>query len=363
MKIITRAPGKLFIAGEYAVVEGKPAIISSVSKYLTITLRTTSKTSVISSKNPNNTITFNRINNKLQLTSRNYYPIISKTLQITEENLRHYGYHTNKNYTLTITSDLDDESGKKYGLGSSGAISIAIIKALYRLYNKRYSSFELYKIAVLVQLSLKNNGSCGDIAASSFNSLIYYRKFDTMWLLKQMKFKSYAQIIQMRWKNLIIQRLTLPKNCSFLVGWSGNIASSYRLVQNVSQIKKSYHYKQFLMQSETTVNHLKEAFETEDHQKIAKYLRYNRFLLTNLSSLIETETLTTLCNIGEKYDAPSKTSGAGGGDCGICFIKDKQVIPLIELEWEKNNIKSLGELICQSNRYMKREKMITSHMH
>ena len=35
---------------------------------------------------------------------------------------------------------------------------------------------------------------------------------------------------------------------------------------------------------------------------------------------IETEKLKYLCDIAEKYHGASKTSGAGGGDCGITII-------------------------------------------
>ena len=37
--IVTRAPGKLYVAGEYAVVEpGEPAVLIAVDRYLTVRL-------------------------------------------------------------------------------------------------------------------------------------------------------------------------------------------------------------------------------------------------------------------------------------------------------------------------------------
>ena len=39
MKVVTKVPGKLFLAGEYAVVEsGNPAVIAAVDLYLTVSI-------------------------------------------------------------------------------------------------------------------------------------------------------------------------------------------------------------------------------------------------------------------------------------------------------------------------------------
>lgn len=346
MMITTTAPGKLFIAGEYAVVDNMPAIISSVKKYLTVTLTLTPNNLIISEQNKQHLMQFHRQQGTIQLLSENFYPIITKTIEITEQILQAYGHPIDKNYTIHITSDLDDTNGKKYGLGSSGAVSIAIIKVLYQLYQQPYTALEIYKIAVFVQLALQHNGSCGDIAACSFDTLIYYEKFDTNWLAQQLNTKSYHALLNSDWKNLIITPLPLPRHCSFLVGWSGSPASSSDLVNDVIRIKNSAFYTNFLAQSNTIVKQLKQAFISTDIDAIQRLLRQNRVLLNKLSPLIETPLLTTLCDIAEAHHCASKLSGAGGGDCGICFITNKNIIPKIEEDWQKKNIKSLGELIC-----------------
>ena len=52
--ITSKAPGKLFIAGEYAVVEpGQGAIVAAVSRYLTVTIdEATSVGTLTSTQNP-----------------------------------------------------------------------------------------------------------------------------------------------------------------------------------------------------------------------------------------------------------------------------------------------------------------------
>ena len=51
MKVQVSAPGKLFLAGEYAVVEaGYPAMIAAINQYLTVTIEASNSGTVFSSQ-------------------------------------------------------------------------------------------------------------------------------------------------------------------------------------------------------------------------------------------------------------------------------------------------------------------------
>ena len=56
---------------------------------------------------------------------------------------------------------------------------------------------------------------------------------------------------------------------------------------------------------------------------------------------IETDKLKKLCDVGEKHGGASKTSGAGGGDCGITIINKVIDKNIIYNEWQMNDIKPL----------------------
>ena len=71
----------------------------------------------------------------------------------------------------------------------------------------------------------------------------------------------------------------------------------------------------------------------------------NRQLLNELSAmtgvLIETPALKLLCDLAENYGGASKSSGAGGGDCGIVIVDQKTgILPLMSA-WEKAEITPL----------------------
>ena len=81
-------------------------------------------------------------------------------------------------YHLKIDSELDSPDGKKYGLGSSAAVTVATIKALSEFYELNLSKEHLFKLASIAHLNVQGNGSLGDIAASVYGGWIAYHSFD-----------------------------------------------------------------------------------------------------------------------------------------------------------------------------------------
>lgn len=74
-------------------------------------------------------------------------------------------------------------------------------------------------------------------------------------------------------------------------------------------------------------------------------IRQNRGIIQQMDNEatvdIETENLKLLCDIGERFGGAAKTSGAGGGDCGITIIDKKIDKQRIYSEWEAHGIKPL----------------------
>ncbi|MBF0780813.1 MULTISPECIES: phosphomevalonate kinase [unclassified Granulicatella] len=345
MKTIARAPGKLFIAGEYAVTTGlSPAIISAVPKYLTVSLKK-EMTGRISSDKYSQDLHFVRDNNgRIRFEHNRYFAIVQRCIHITEQYLQEHNCFTPSLFHIHITSELDDKhTGKKYGLGSSGALSIATIKGLLSFYQHEYSPLLVYKLACLAHLSLKSHGSFGDLAASAFGGLIVYRLFDKQWVQEQWKNFSLSHVLSLEWPNLVIKPLQWPKSTYFLVGWTGSPASTEQLVADIKQTKKNVSYQQFIQNSRHCIACLESALKTGEHDKIAKYIRYNRQLLQGLSKHIETPLLRRLCHIAERYHCASKVSGAGGGDCGICLIQENEHA-MIKKCWQQNGIETLFTL-------------------
>jgi len=109
-----------------------------------------------------------------------------------------------------------------------------------------------------------------------------------------------------------------------------------------SKEAKETAYADFLNASKSCVNRLIDGFLNEDSRTIKKMITENRKLLVGLSALtgvlIETPALKKLCDLAETYRGAAKSSGAGGGDCGIVIVDQKTgILPLMSA-WEKADI-------------------------
>ena len=339
-------PGKLFIAGEYAVVEpGHPAIIVAVDQFINVTIEGARKNgSIQSAQYSDLPIRWTRRNGELVLDHReNPFHYILAAIRLTEKYAQEKGTLLSF-YDLKVTSELDNSNGRKYGLGSSGAVTVATVKALNLYYDLKMDRLTQFKIAALAHLAVQGNGSCGDIAASCYGGWLAFSTFDHEWVLRKQQEWTLTQLLTSDWPELSIRPLTVPKSLRLLIGWTGSPASTSDLVDQVYQSKeaKEKGYAKFLADSKDCVNRLIDGFLNEDSRTIKKMITENRKLLLELSSLtgvtIETPALKKLCDLAETYRGAAKSSGAGGGDCGIVIVDQKTgILPLMSA-WEKADI-------------------------
>lgn len=339
-------PGKLFIAGEYAVVEpGHPAIIVAVDQFINVTIEGARKNgSIQSAQYSDLPIRWTRRNGELVLDHReNPFHYILAAIRLTEKYAQEKGTLLSF-YDLKVTSELDNSNGRKYGLGSSGAVTVATVKALNLYYDLKMDRLTQFKIAALAHLAVQGNGSCGDIAASCYGGWLAFSTFDHEWVLRKQQEWTLTQLLTSDWPELSIRPLIVPKSLRLLIGWTGSPASTSDLVDQVYQSKeaKEKGYAKFLADSKDCVNRLIDGFLNEDSRTIKKMITENRKLLVGLSGLtgvtIETPALKKLCDLAETYRGAAKSSGAGGGDCGIVIVDQKTgILPLMSA-WEKADI-------------------------
>ena len=352
------APGKLYIAGEYAVVEpGHPAIITAIDQFITVTIESAKKSgSIQSAQYSDLPIRWTRKNDELVLDIReNPFHYILAAIHFTEK----YAQEQNKAlafFDLKVISELDNSSGRKYGLGSSGAVTVATVKALDAFYDLQLSQLELFKLATLAHLTVQGNGSCGDIAASCYGGWLAFSTFDHEWVLTKMQQTSLSSLVATDWPQLSIEPLLAPRDLRLLIGWTGSPASTSDLVDQVHQSRedKETLYQQFLTDSKTCVTQMIAGFKQQDIPLIQAMIRKNRSLLNQLTTFsnvsIETPALKTLSDLAEEYGGAAKSSGAGGGDCGIVIVDKKAgILPLMSA-WEKAGITPLPLHVYQNRK-------------
>ncbi|WP_300559376.1 phosphomevalonate kinase [Companilactobacillus sp.] len=349
MLSIGKAPGKLYLAGEYAVVEtGFPAVIASVNQYVTVTVTESENGGTIQSKNLNKElIHWDRQGTDLVFDdTESQLAYILTAIKFVEK----YALEKHKKlayYDLLVTSELDSHDGKKFGLGSSAAVTVAVVKALGSFYGLNLSKMDVYKLASIAHLSVQGNGSLGDIAASAFGGIIAYRSPDRNWVFNMVRNHSLSKLLKLDWPNLRIEPLHLPKELEMVVGWTGSPASTSILVDRIALTKaqKVDKYQHFLKSSRQSVEQLIQGFRDNDAKMIKQMISSYRQVLTDLARFsdvhIETKMLTKLCDIAESLGGAAKTSGAGGGDCGIVISNKNLNIENLKSEWKKVGITPL----------------------
>lgn len=342
--IVKRAPGKLYIAGEYAVIQPTyRAILIAVDRFITVFLRESPNKGMITSYG-NLCLTWTRQGDKIIIEGQEKnFSYVMAGINIVESYVREKGIKA-AYYDLEIVSELESSGGKKYGLGSSAAVTVATIEAICSYYKISLTKEKLFKLSSLAHLSLKSNGSCGDLAASVYGGWIAFSTFNREWLLQQWSKKSIGRLINMKWKDLSIEKLNPPQGLEIAVAWTGSPSSTRNLVDklNDSKVENRVIYEKFMGDSRTAVEKMIFAFREKNIEEFQKQIQINREILRDLSKdlniSIETPLLRDLVDIGLRYKAYGKLSGAGGGDCGFIILKDDVNLKVITREWEKSGI-------------------------
>lgn len=344
--IVEQAPGKLYIAGEYAVIEkGNPAIVVAINEFVKVSIEeTTSNGSIHSKQYSQDAINWTRKNNELVIDNRdNPFHYILSAIKYTEEYVLACGGQLSF-YNLTVNSELDSKDGKKYGLGSSAAVTVATVKALLKYYGLSVDNYVLYKLSALAHFSVQGNGSLGDIAASVFGGWLAYQSFDKDWLIENEKNYSLKKLIEIPWPGLRIKILTPPDNLQLVIGWSQQPALTAQLVDQTNEEKQDNEarYQDFLKRSKECVLKMIAGFDNDDLPEIKRQILINRILLEELAQMsnvqIEIPKLTKLIEIAQNFGGAAKTSGAGNGDCGIVIADQDTDIVSMKKEWQKNGI-------------------------
>ena len=349
--ITSRAPGKLFVAGEYAVVDpGQPAVLIAVDRYITVRLEEGADVGRVHSKEygwlP---LVWTRDSDAVSLVIEHQpYDYVMAAISIVERLRDDLGLAP-RYFDLHIESELDDARGRKFGLGSSAAVTVAVITALDEFYGLSLTRAERFKLALLATIQVAPTASGGDVAASVFGGWIRYSAPDRAALRAVLDAHSVAETLRSgAWEHCSVTRLPPPSSIRLLVGWTGSPASTERLVDGVRRPRTTadHAYDAFSDDSRACVDDLVQALTDDDAPRALDVVRRARRVLQRLGAStgisIETDELRTLCDIAERHGAAGKPSGAGGGDCGIVLADASSAIGGLLAAWETHDIRRLS---------------------
>ncbi|WP_245975480.1 phosphomevalonate kinase [Oceanobacillus chungangensis] len=351
LAITIKVPGKLMIAGEFAVLEPYHNLaVLAVDRFVYAKIEGHHENRLTLQDFGLENLNFHFTNSKVEIASNDRRTrFVGDAMTIVLTYLKEKGI-TPDPFHLSIKSELDDASGVKYGLGSSAAVVTSVITAiLTKLLPSKPEKELIFKLAAISHVETQGNGSGADVAASSYGGLLKYASFQAEWLHSEyIASNSISELVAKEWRYFSVKPMRLPQNIHFCVGWTGKPASTAKLVDVIGQLKSDNleQYEKFLQDSEAAVRTFFKGMEEESIADLLEGVKANRQALATVgkhaNASIETPLLTTLCDLAEQFGGAGKPSGAGGGDCGIAFMPSHEQAKKLMHAWEEAGIKPLA---------------------
>jgi mevalonate kinase len=158
------APGTLMLLGEHAVLNDKPAIVLAIDKRITVTLRSRlDQKMLIVSDLGKIALELHEIE---KLSDQKPFHFVFAAIKYFKEELK----TRNQGFELII----DSEFSPNCGLGSSAAVTVALIAVLLQLLSKNRE--KLFEISRKIIREVQGVGSGADVAASIYGGVIVYQQ-------------------------------------------------------------------------------------------------------------------------------------------------------------------------------------------
>jgi phosphomevalonate kinase len=326
-----KVPGKLYFLGEYNVLaDGHSAILFAIDRYIKVSI-SESNAFILVNEQEIHPLTFNLGKVKVEDDS---LKITEAALQVALDYLKYKEIEL-KPFRIHLTNELVSEDGLKYGFGSSAAILIAILRAVFLFHNVHLSNWKIFKIAVLGQLFLGKKTSGGDLACCTFGGLVYYKRYSDLWLEENLH--RGFEIVDEKWPFLMITNLPTHK-LDLVIGWTNSPHSTDAAIGRVMNKESEFHA--FADKAEPLVLEARQAIEDNDLARLSPIVNRYQALLYKLDFDLDlgfnSPILNELIKTTNELGGAGKISGAGYGDCGIALIENKKKL---EQAWEEKGIR------------------------
>lgn len=320
---VARAPGKLFLLGEYAVLDGGPSIVAAIDRHVEVRVtphRSSSLTriaapghfEVVEVRRGNGTSAPGEV--RLALTA------IETAMQTSPE-LAELGFDVEIRNRLEEGAD----SGQKLGLGASAAVTVALVAALRTVAGGDVAAArdEIFATAFAAHRRAQGGvGSGADVAASTYGGV----------LLFEPKPESLPAV----------RALMLPPRTQLAAAWSGRASATAPLVRSYLALDGECAVaagrsarRDFVRESRASVDAFVGALD--GGWLSSRSVSDNGEALERLGRRAGLDLLTPalerLVDLARAAGAGAKLSGAGGGDCAIALSDDAEVAERVRAAW------------------------------
>ncbi len=308
-EIVSKAPGKMFFFGEYAVLYGYPAISIAVDRHVTVKIKEGRRFLFTALGR-----TANRMKEVKEISPHAF--IIMK--------------HYSSEFGLEINSlSIEIESTIPFkGLGSSGALMVALAGALHEVIGIKEDREKMLERLFRIKLQIER-GSPVDIATSLFGGIL--------------------KISYDKEGDIFIDKLPyedLSKHLDLYAIYSGEKMLTSEAVKVVEARRKESAVKETIdLMGRTTETTVKYWSEIDMLYRLARLYHY---LLASLG--VSTKDIDRIVDYVEERGGIAKISGSGFGDCVLALIPKEYDIGELEYSYIKFRIDEMGLQIATKDK-------------
>lgn len=288
-KVTTSAPGKLMLSGSYAVVHGRPCVVTAVDQRLYVTVE----------KNGDDQFHLEAPDLGLKTYSKTLSELgtkdLPKAVRFIETLYRIFldSYPQKKGIKVRTKSDFSSS----FGFGSSSAVTVAFAKALTHLYEVKLNEKELFDLCYKAVIEVQGVGSGFDLAAAIWGGTIYYI--------------SPAKVVE----KIAVDKLPI------LVGYTGIKADTPTLVRMINnKLENDTARIESIFESVGEISRkVVKSLQKQDWDLLGSLFNQHQALMRQLGvSSHELEELIKASTTSGALGA--SLSGAGGGDCMLVVV-------------------------------------------
>jgi phosphomevalonate kinase len=279
------APGKMMLSGEYAVLDGAPALVAAVQRRAAVRVVSTGHGDVargLDHPEPR-------------------FPEVAATRALAEREL---GFELEGELAVDVSELRGDEV--KLGLGSSAAAAAATAALMFAEAGREPTDAELFDLAIRGHEEVAPQGSGADVASAVHGGTIHY-------------------LAPIR----LVRPVPWPEGLVASVVFTGQAASTRELVGRVKALRASDRgrYDRCMRRLGDGAVVLAEAFAGGDSAAIVAaaddYGKAMGGLGQAAGAPIVEERLTRIAALAREAGGAAKPSGAGGGDVAIAFFTER----------------------------------------
>lgn len=286
---VASAPGKVMVAGEYAVLSGAHALVLAVDARATARLAPFGASSS-GSPGPN-------------ASSPAPATLPPEVLLTQREAERSLGVTPME---LSIDTRALREGDRKLGLGSSAAGAAAAAAAVFASAGRDPATArdEIFRAALAGHHAVAPHGSGADVAAASFGGMLRYRR---------------------EGDDVQITPRAMPRSVKALLVWTGSPVRTSELVDRVRALaaRDARAHAAAIDALADAAASLDGAIDADDAASIFAATEAHHDAMRTLGEKadapIVTPSLARLADIARSFGGASKPSGAGGGDVALLF--------------------------------------------